>query len=449
MELVVLTGPKTGERFKVPPTGATLGRSRMADIQFEDGMLSRLHCRFAIEHGKASVQDLGSSNGTSLNGVSLGGKPEPLRDGDVVSMGGVALRVRLAADAKPDPRPTEPGKPAGETLPESVDLGLSPDALAEPSAGAGGAARPVRGLLVALSAVAVLALGAWAIFAFSGGSGEARTGVPVERLTAPENLPFEFRYERLAIDARTLFRYTLTYDNAGVLALSIDDLGDADRSFAKTKTLGETARVELRKVLLDSGYGKIGQLFPERSADGVSLQRKSLTIVLGPEVWSRTAENVRNRAFDTLCERLETFGRNELGAWATQYSVAELRALGEEQLRVARRYWEQRDLADETLFECVSAYRQGLSYLETLNPKPAFAEALATGLREAEDLLAQRYQEASFAVDQALNTQRYETAAEALRKILRMIPDRDDPRNMEATERLLSIEGRYLKQGGR
>lgn len=445
MKLRVVSGPQSGAEFAVAPAGSTLGRSRVADIHLADGLLSRLHCRFYEEAGAAFVQDLGSSNGTLVNGAPAGASAVALREGDVVTVGETALRVSLggaeAAPAEP-PKPEEPPPPeaAPEGTAKVVDLGLSPDAPADGPRRRGG----VAGLIAALAAAAALAVGGGLFFAW-GREGEAEPAA--RRLPAAEEQPFAFRYERLAIDANKLFRYTLTFDDGGTLALAIDDLGDADRSFVKEKALSPRARDALRKVLVDAHYGEIGEMFPERSADGVSLRRRSLTIVFGPEVWSRVAENTSQRDFDGLCERLETFGRNELGAWATQYSVAELREMGEAQLQLARRYWEQRDLGDEKLFLCVTAYRKGLSALETLNPKPAFAAALAEGLREAEGLLAERHEAEAFAVDQAMNTQRYDDAAEALRKILRMIPDRDDPRNIEATERLLSVENRYLKGG--
>ena len=71
ISLTVVTGPRAGAVFEVSSLGATLGRSRVADIHLEDGLLSRLHCRFYEEAGQAMVQDLGSSNGTLLNGVAV------------------------------------------------------------------------------------------------------------------------------------------------------------------------------------------------------------------------------------------------------------------------------------------------------------------------------------------------------------------------------------------
>ena len=86
--LTVITGPEMGRRLEVAPEGATLGRSsRMADLKLSDGMLSRLHCRFFLEGDRAMVQDLGSSNGTSLNGTPLGAEPTAMAPGDVVTVG--------------------------------------------------------------------------------------------------------------------------------------------------------------------------------------------------------------------------------------------------------------------------------------------------------------------------------------------------------------------------
>lgn len=506
-QLTVVLGAEAGKQFEVPDAGVTLGRSRMAGIQLADNGLSRLHCRFYSENGSAMVQDLGSSNGTTLNGIDIGTNPTPITNGDCVSVGETALRISgfVASSAEPRPAVTEkvtpvspsafptniaaapiisinpdapvipvtppppppppPPQPAPEvpltapdlfgaeddldvtirTKPEpapvgTVDLGL------EAVPGGEKKRSPLLGLIFALGAILVLLGGALAIFSFEN---QDEKPAALRKLPTAESQAFEFCYERLVITEQSLYRYTLNYEASGLLVLAIDDLGDADRSFKKEKQLTPHAQKMLRKEVVDSNYMAIRELYPERSPDGTSLRRKTLTLVLGSNIWKRVAENVANREFDALCERLELFGRNELGVWATQYSVSELRDLGKEQLVVANRYWEQRDMGDEKLFHAVTAYKQGLSALETLNPKPEFVHELTAGLREATELLDTRYEAAAFAVDQAMNTQRYERAAEELQRILRMIPDRDDERNLKATEQLLMIENRYLRKGGR
>ena len=66
--------------------GATLGRGPQADIVLEDSFASSAHARL-VPHGEIIVlEDLGSTNGTYLNGEPLSG-PQPLHDGDRIRIG--------------------------------------------------------------------------------------------------------------------------------------------------------------------------------------------------------------------------------------------------------------------------------------------------------------------------------------------------------------------------
>jgi|tagenome__1003787_1003787.scaffolds.fasta_scaffold20824546_2 hypothetical protein len=66
--------------------GALLGRGEQADIQLEDGFASSSHARL-VPHGDVIVlEDLGSTNGTYLNGEPLNG-PQPLHVGDKIRIG--------------------------------------------------------------------------------------------------------------------------------------------------------------------------------------------------------------------------------------------------------------------------------------------------------------------------------------------------------------------------
>ncbi|MGI8622355.1 MAG: FHA domain-containing protein [Solirubrobacteraceae bacterium] len=66
--------------------GATLGRGSEVDIVLEDTFSSSRHARL-VAHGDAVVlEDLGSTNGTYLNGEPLTG-PQPLHDGDRIRIG--------------------------------------------------------------------------------------------------------------------------------------------------------------------------------------------------------------------------------------------------------------------------------------------------------------------------------------------------------------------------
>ena len=66
--------------------GALLGRGDQADIRLEDGFASARHARLVPQGDVMVLEDLGSTNGTYLNGEPLRG-PQPLHAGDRISIG--------------------------------------------------------------------------------------------------------------------------------------------------------------------------------------------------------------------------------------------------------------------------------------------------------------------------------------------------------------------------
>src|SRR5262245_62028290 len=66
--------------------GALLGRGDMADIRLEDTFASSQHARLVPQGEVMVLEDLGSTNGTYLNGEPLRG-PQPLHVGDSIRIG--------------------------------------------------------------------------------------------------------------------------------------------------------------------------------------------------------------------------------------------------------------------------------------------------------------------------------------------------------------------------
>ena len=66
--------------------GATLGRGSGVDIVLEDTFSSSRHARLYPQGDVVVIEDLGSTNGTYLNGEPLSG-PQPLHDGDRIRIG--------------------------------------------------------------------------------------------------------------------------------------------------------------------------------------------------------------------------------------------------------------------------------------------------------------------------------------------------------------------------
>ncbi len=84
--LIVLVGGTVGEMFKLPDGEAVIGRSRRTDVCLPDDGVSREHAKIRSHGGQVVIEDLGSRNGTLINGERVHGTA-PLKDGDKIQVG--------------------------------------------------------------------------------------------------------------------------------------------------------------------------------------------------------------------------------------------------------------------------------------------------------------------------------------------------------------------------
>lgn len=85
-QLVMRSGPMPGMIYPLESELITLGRDPGNSIAINDAEISRRHARLSLQGGKYVLEDLGSTNGTFVNGQRLGG-PHVLKPGDVISFG--------------------------------------------------------------------------------------------------------------------------------------------------------------------------------------------------------------------------------------------------------------------------------------------------------------------------------------------------------------------------
>jgi adenylate cyclase len=97
--ITVLAGPEQGHIFKIARPTTTMGRSNTCEVMITDPLVSRQHCQIILGMGGINLRDLGSTNGTFLNGTRV--TESPLRNQDVISLGGTRLRfaVEVSKDA--------------------------------------------------------------------------------------------------------------------------------------------------------------------------------------------------------------------------------------------------------------------------------------------------------------------------------------------------------------
>ena len=108
--LVAILGDREWERFELPLAGpCRIGRSPRCEIALSDPGVSKNHC--AVEHvrGSWTLRDLGSLNGTFVNGVQI--REHRLETDDEIRVGGTTFRFDVAQipEGRPKPMPT-PGE---------------------------------------------------------------------------------------------------------------------------------------------------------------------------------------------------------------------------------------------------------------------------------------------------------------------------------------------------
>jgi hypothetical protein len=90
-----LVDDTTGRDFPLRQGITVLGRGDRADIRLPDTGISRRHAQVSFDGDHAVLTDLGSTNGTLVNGQRV--SEQLLRSGDLIQLGGVTLKYRADA----------------------------------------------------------------------------------------------------------------------------------------------------------------------------------------------------------------------------------------------------------------------------------------------------------------------------------------------------------------
>jgi hypothetical protein len=93
--LVVPKGPLAGQHIVLFDGTACLGRGSMVDIELSDASVSRRHAEISVEGEEVHIRDLGSTNGTRVNGKQITSWHR-VRDGDEIQLGDLVLVLQIA-----------------------------------------------------------------------------------------------------------------------------------------------------------------------------------------------------------------------------------------------------------------------------------------------------------------------------------------------------------------
>jgi len=120
MDKLVLTGLTHPGAFELEPGFNTLGRNPTNDFRVHDVTISSFHCEIVVSEDSVLVRDLGSTNGTFIDGQQI--SEAELRPGQILRLGSAELRLDSQAVIEPAPisipeLKAEPA-PASVTLPD-------------------------------------------------------------------------------------------------------------------------------------------------------------------------------------------------------------------------------------------------------------------------------------------------------------------------------------------
>lgn len=192
LQLVVHAGPLAGKGYPIRGDMLTIGRDEENNITLDDDQVSRYHARLLLQEDQIILEDLGSTNGTLVNGKPIEGQ-HVLQPADIISVGSSVFGVKGFAaphtvgmtqhSSEPPPYPSPPLVSPPPSSPVKPPPAPSRDAKSEP---------PSRMMLVAIGGalallVTIIIVAAISAYYFVVGDRSAGTGAPEVVITGPLN----------------------------------------------------------------------------------------------------------------------------------------------------------------------------------------------------------------------------------------------------------------------
>jgi pSer/pThr/pTyr-binding forkhead associated (FHA) protein len=88
----ILYPEESRQTVQIPENGLLIGRSPDCDLCLNDEFASAKHCKIFFENEELFVEDLGSMNGTFINGAEAG-KKSSLKFGQIIQIGITELKI--------------------------------------------------------------------------------------------------------------------------------------------------------------------------------------------------------------------------------------------------------------------------------------------------------------------------------------------------------------------
>ncbi len=281
----ICTGERQGHFLEVAGNSFFIGRDLVCDLRIDDDRTSRKHCEIFLHESSWRLKDLGSSNGTTLNGQKI--DDVQLQDGAEIGVGSALLIFRISIPAgkgRPTPRGDTP-QPGSEAAPglKTLIAGrsrlISGEALEGVADGSGAdlrclldiartssSAHTPEAVLEALGKCLVGRLSADRLFIFLG------QGLEKLAWSASEGT---FADDPASLPVSSTVTDRVFADNLAVLMSN----PKSDPQFAAARSIEVNRIVTALAAPISSGSGLIGVIYADRIGHGQSFSSSDLELV--------------------------------------------------------------------------------------------------------------------------------------------------------------------------
>ncbi len=423
MKLFFLNGPRQGTCMELTPPGVSIGREVDNDVQLLVTGVSRYHAKITFNGSAWSILDLGSTNGTRLNGKQISAETA-LTAGDSIVIGDQTLvfAERLAVPESKAEAPAPPSAPEQPPKP-SVDLKsletlFSKDRKKEEEKKGTAPAQKKFKLLypVLVFALALIVLAVFVKLNIV----EPKT--ENSRAAAVKKPDFVLSYQRTKTEPGNIFRFALTVENDTAF-FTLDDL-KYGRHFQKTiPSVPARATRDLRDAILATDFMKLQQ-DPEDVVTKDVDETRTLTIVQNNRQNTITVRNnFAKSSFEAIERAIDRFS-DDNGLISVSMNVEEMKKYADLTFRKAEDLYKSYQAKPENLRQAISRYKLSMEYFEQFSPKPPEWDEARKHLAEAEQTFEKLRRDLEFNIQQFYKLRDYARASAECQKAMDLLgPD--------------------------
>ncbi len=412
--IVIVKGPSVGETYSFDQSIVSIGRTAAEnDLVLNDRSITGKHARITVERGRVYLQDLKSTNGTYYNGAALQvGEKVRLEHRDEFSLGKVVLEYLELKDAETD----------------SADQDVAADEV--PTRDGKDKKVAGKGVMSLLQRKSVrISLIVFIIF-FAVLLGLKIFSEP-EIIVGPPNLskepiflpaPHVYGYTK-SVRTRphqAIFKFTAKSERIDLLYVVGGVDYDGEISIILNGTKIANAPLAMKSWSDEQVLHLPRKLLVKNDAN--TLVFKHTKNPPGKEKWA-----VKNLHIEFLtprkCDTDE--GRR-------------LFSMGEE-------LFNEKTVSDVNIYLACQYFKEAVAFSEECRPRPEFLMKAEEQLAKAQKELESRYKDLMFAFKKSLKLKNYFKTKEVLEEILRLIPEKKDPRHIDAKD-ILNRLNQALKE---